>query len=259
MEWFRFNSGTLDNLKTQRLPAELFKVWINLLCLANEGTPRGCLPPPKNIAFRLRLGEPVMRKALAALRRASLLETCPDGCLRPHEWDDYQRPLTNAERQALFRLRQIQKGLENDGVTPGVTKRNDNVTLHVTTRPNLTRPDQTQPDPTSPTVDDNALISLATDLYENSLGSVNPMTADLLRELVDDLQKGACGAEALAEVGLRFAFAQTVRNKGRSMAYVGKVAQAWIDDGCPPAPGKGKPDVVDRARERIRREAGQAS
>ena len=136
--WFRFDSDTLDNRKAQALEPRLFKVWVNLLCLANESRQRGCLPPEKDIAFRLRLSAGECKQAIAALKKAKLLEQDPGGCLRMHDWDEYQRPLSNAERQALYRSRHAAVMPRNDGVTKSYAP--------VTTVPYGTLPDQDHTD-----------------------------------------------------------------------------------------------------------------
>lgn len=89
MEWFRFYSAALDDPKVQRLPAELFKVWVNLLCLANQGDVRGQLPAREDIAFRLRLSEAETDAALDALIARGLLDEV-DGALTPHNWGGRQ-------------------------------------------------------------------------------------------------------------------------------------------------------------------------
>ena len=53
--WFRFYVRTLNNPKVQRLPGNIFKGWLNLLCLAKETD--GSLPPVEDISFRLRLSK----------------------------------------------------------------------------------------------------------------------------------------------------------------------------------------------------------
>jgi len=34
--WFRFYNDALDNPKVQLLPSDLFKTWVNLLCIASR-------------------------------------------------------------------------------------------------------------------------------------------------------------------------------------------------------------------------------
>jgi len=91
MMWFRFYSGALDDPKVQRLTGDLFKVWVNLLCLANESEERGTLPSNDDIAFRLRLDDQQAADALRVLIRAGLLDQDEDGALHIHGWEARQK------------------------------------------------------------------------------------------------------------------------------------------------------------------------
>lgn len=90
MQWFRFYSEALDDPKVQRLPGDLFKAWVNLLCLANEADERGTLPTLDDIAFRLRLDDQKTADALRGLCRAGLLDGDADDGYSIHAWDKRQ-------------------------------------------------------------------------------------------------------------------------------------------------------------------------
>src|SRR5690242_13618173 len=90
MKWLRLYSDVLDDPKVQRLPAPLFKCWINLLCLASEGDKRGELPSLPDIAFRLRMGEDETRDALNQLIAAGLIDVPDAETFRPHNWNGRQ-------------------------------------------------------------------------------------------------------------------------------------------------------------------------
>lgn len=115
MRWFRFYHEALDDPKVQRLCPELFKAWVNILCLASEGTPRGSLPSVEDIAFRLRLDLETTTAHCLALEGAGLVEWV-DGFFQPHNWKGRQPP--------------------SDDVTPRVTKhrkeKEQPVTFHET-------------------------------------------------------------------------------------------------------------------------------
>jgi hypothetical protein len=51
--WFRYYDDAMDDPKVQRLSGDLFKTWVNLLCLASKSG--GKLPSNDDIAFRLRI------------------------------------------------------------------------------------------------------------------------------------------------------------------------------------------------------------
>lgn len=84
MPWFRFYAETLSDPKVQRLSPELFKAWVNLLCLASQND--GSLPSVDDIAFHLRLSASQAAQQLDDLVLAGLIDIMPDGALQPHNW-----------------------------------------------------------------------------------------------------------------------------------------------------------------------------
>jgi hypothetical protein len=91
MKWLRLYHEILDDPKVQRLEPALFKFWINFLCLANQGTPRGVVRKDAGeIAFALRISDDEAVTALAELERIGLIERVETG-LKPHNWDERQR------------------------------------------------------------------------------------------------------------------------------------------------------------------------
>ena len=87
--WLRLSDDVLDDPKVQKLPAPLFKIWVNLLCLANKGEQRGLLPDIESIAFRLRISDEEAEKAIATLTERGLLDTSEEG-VSPHNWNSWQ-------------------------------------------------------------------------------------------------------------------------------------------------------------------------
>lgn len=90
MKWFRMYSDALDDPKVQRLPGETFKAWVNLLCLANDGEPRGTLPCLSDIAFRLRMTPQEAAQLINELTARGLLDSGDDATLQPHNWNQRQ-------------------------------------------------------------------------------------------------------------------------------------------------------------------------
>lgn len=130
--WFRLYADLLDDPKVQRLPAPLFKTWINLLCLASRND--GLLPDVEDMAFALRMDADKLTIAIEDLTGRGLLDKGED--LRPHNWDERQfksdKDMTAAERQKQKRVRDRERKSQapvTDGVTRDVT---DGVTDHVT-------------------------------------------------------------------------------------------------------------------------------
>lgn len=90
MEWFRFYSDALRKRKVQALPATLFRAWINLLCLANDGEPRGTLPTDiSDIAFALRVKPDKAREILETLIERNLFDR-KDDRICAHNWEKRQ-------------------------------------------------------------------------------------------------------------------------------------------------------------------------
>jgi hypothetical protein len=90
MKWFRFYDGALHDPKVQRLPAPLFKDWVNLLCLASQNEPRGQLPDVPQIAFGLHKSLTATTRVLTSLTELGLLDSDGNGQRRPHNWDRRQ-------------------------------------------------------------------------------------------------------------------------------------------------------------------------
>ena len=97
--WFRFYVRTLNNPKVQRLPSNIFKGWVNLLCLAKETD--GVLPTVEDISFRLRLSKAKADDLISTLKTNGLI----DGN-KLHDWDDMQYPSdSSTERVQRYRER----------------------------------------------------------------------------------------------------------------------------------------------------------
>jgi hypothetical protein len=91
MNWFRFYHDALDDPKVQRLDAELFKSWINLLCLASKADERGCLPPIEDIAFALRVDESRAVAIVEQLTQRDLIDSDTECARQMHNWNGRQR------------------------------------------------------------------------------------------------------------------------------------------------------------------------
>lgn len=111
--WFKFYDGVLDDPKAQRLAPDVFKGWVNLLCLASKNA--GRLPSLPDIAFALRISDREAASLIDTLMAAGLLDD--DGeHMCPHNWDARQGiDGTNAERQRRFRERKKAERYERYG------------------------------------------------------------------------------------------------------------------------------------------------
>lgn len=105
--WFKFPEATLFDRRAQKLPAGLFRTYVNLLCARSWSG--GRLPSIEDAAFLLRTSVAVLTRRLEALKSAGLLAE------RDGEWiivDDGDEeltrpePLSGAERTKRWRERQ---------------------------------------------------------------------------------------------------------------------------------------------------------
>lgn len=146
--WFRLYDRLLDDPKAQRLPPDVFKGWINLLCLAARS--EGKLPGLSDIAFALRITDREADSLVTTLLDAGLLDDEPDGA-RPHNWDGLQfvtdADKSNAERQRRWRAKNGSKNSESVTGDRNVTKRlpEQNRTDNRTEQTRVTRADASRP------------------------------------------------------------------------------------------------------------------
>ncbi len=122
MHWLRLYTEVLDDPKIQRLPPDLFRAWVNCLCLARAH--EGVLPPVQDVAFRLRLSLEEAQAILAELQTARLLDD-HGGRLIPHNWAQRQFS-SDSSAERMKRLRQRRRDAtakrHSDGdVTANVT------------------------------------------------------------------------------------------------------------------------------------------
>ena len=133
--WLRFYVRTLNNPKVQRLPSNIFKGWVNLLCLAKETD--GMLPTIEDISFRLRLSKSKSEGLINTLKTNGLI----DGN-KLHDWDDMQYPSdSSTERVKQHR----ERNKERSGNVPS----NVPVTVQSRVEQNRTEQSRTEP-PISP-------------------------------------------------------------------------------------------------------------
>jgi hypothetical protein len=120
--WFRFHTGVVDDPKVQMLSPEMFKHWVNVLCIA--GKYDGELPAIAVTAFTLHMSEPKAAGILAKLHSLNLLDKT-EKSFKPHNWDGRQYKFdktdnTNADRQRRYRERHRNA---NSNAESGVTSK----------------------------------------------------------------------------------------------------------------------------------------
>jgi hypothetical protein len=112
MQWFRFYREVLDDPKVQRLPAHLFRTWVNLLCLGSENN--GKLPSVDDIAFKLRMSAQDAAQQLDELILAGLVDIEPNNSIVMHNWGVRQYA-SDDSKERVRRHRAKKSG--NDDVT----------------------------------------------------------------------------------------------------------------------------------------------
>jgi hypothetical protein len=111
--WFRLYDELLDDPKVQMMPPELFKAWVNILCLASRN--EGRLPSVHDMAFSLRMDETLLETFLKQMMERGLVDD--DGVsLFPHKWSERQFKSDSSTE----RVRKYREKLEETG---NVTKR----------------------------------------------------------------------------------------------------------------------------------------
>ena len=123
--WFRFYNDAVNDPKVQRLSGELFKAWVNILCLASKNG--GHVPTLADLSFILRVPEDRALAHIEALSAEGLLDKV-EGQYEPHNWSGRQfisdhADSTNAERQRRFRDRK-RNGVTSVTVTALDTEQN---------------------------------------------------------------------------------------------------------------------------------------
>lgn len=115
--WFRYYDEALDDPKVQRLSGDLFKTWINLLCLASKSG--GKLPSNDDIAFRLRISVQDAQLRTEDLIMAGLIDIGPDRALSMHGWTERQYVSdTSSERVRKHRKNKAETPCNGDETLP---------------------------------------------------------------------------------------------------------------------------------------------
>lgn len=102
--WFRFYNSAVHDPKVQRIPAEIFRFWINVLCLASSHG--GHLPSVDDMQFTLRMKPDKLSANIGKLVALGLLDQ-EGQTLSPHNWDARQfKSDGSTERVKRFRSKE---------------------------------------------------------------------------------------------------------------------------------------------------------
>lgn len=108
--WFRFYDDAVNDPKVQALPGDIFKSWVNLLCLASKCD--GLIKSTAEAAWWLRKNETKSAEIIKTLVAASLLDELDDGIYTPHNWKDRQyQSDSSSERVQRHRDKRAAAGL----------------------------------------------------------------------------------------------------------------------------------------------------
>lgn len=100
MKWFRFYNEALHDPKVQKLPGELFKTWVNILCIASK---YGGEIPVADLSHHLSHRYDRIDREVDELIRRGLL-TYGGGLIIPHNWFGRQYKYDNqVERIRRYR------------------------------------------------------------------------------------------------------------------------------------------------------------
>ena len=115
--WFRFHRKVVHNYTVQSLDPAMFRMWINLMCLADDD---GLLPPIDAVSFALHETKESVSSAFQTLQNETLIET--DGeTFHIARWKEKQyKSDTSTERVKRFRNRQ-----RNVSETPQIQNRTE--------------------------------------------------------------------------------------------------------------------------------------
>jgi hypothetical protein len=123
--WFRFYDDVLNDLKVQSLPGELFKAWVNLMCLTSKKD--GEAFAVDDVVFSLRITQAKAQAIIDELLKRELLDDTETGVVS-HNWNARQfKSDTSNDRVKRFRRRHS-NGECNVTVTPPETEQIQNRT-----------------------------------------------------------------------------------------------------------------------------------
>lgn len=113
--WFRFYNDAVNDPKVQKLSGDMFKAWVNLLCLASKGD--GAVVKA-DVQFLLRVTEKCARGIIEFMIEHNLFDDRGD-VVTPHNWDGRQFK-SDASNDRVKRYRDRKRNGECN-VTPAVT------------------------------------------------------------------------------------------------------------------------------------------
>ena len=99
MKWFRFYHASYRNPKVQEMRPELFRFWVNMLCVASESEERGTIPSEAHLGRALGLSKALVKRYCSDLEALVLLHRSDTGALTPHDWHALQPDSDDAAKR----------------------------------------------------------------------------------------------------------------------------------------------------------------
>lgn len=130
MKWFRFHTEALDDPKVQRLSPQLFKTWVNLLCIAGQNG--GKLLGIDDMAFKLRLSSQEAEQQISDLVLAGLIDIDQNRQMTPHNWQKRQYASDDSKDRVRKHRAKHKETAGNTEQPDTVTVCNGDVTVTVT-------------------------------------------------------------------------------------------------------------------------------
>lgn len=226
--------------------AELFKFWVNFLCVASESEDRGTVASEAHLRLALGLTKPTCSRYVSELEALSLLHRTEQGALRPHDWDELQ-PEGDDEGKRKKRQRQAKlQHTDNNTVTQNVP---GHVPGHVrdSRARALLEGDREGEGEENPPLPPPIVLGL---------GPEFDTVGEFAIQLAGDVswgrwvnQQGMCGHPAGT---IRRALEEASGAGKLSQAYVAAKLRGWASDGGPPkrkGENNGKTSVQQRPEE----------
>jgi hypothetical protein len=111
--WFRFYNDAVIDPKVQRLSGDMFKMWVNILCLASKF---GGALPKDDLQYSLRMSDADARQTIDFFIERNLLDDLGD-IVTPHNWDGRQYKSDNADPTNAERQKRYRESKSNGAVT----------------------------------------------------------------------------------------------------------------------------------------------
>lgn len=230
--WFRMYSEVLYDPKIQRLSPADFKIWVNLLCLANEGTRRGYLPDEQDIAYALRLPLAKVHSIIERFIEAHLLDT--DGvCLLPHNWEGRQFDSDGRETPGRKEWDERRRKVDgkwvtaprDDGETAAIAPRNGGALGAAEQIQNRTeqiqKQNRTEASPQNGGATDGVVLPVHRQ-FERSFGRIlSPMELEQINALMDEHPTGR----------IEYALREAAELNKRSVRYVQRICEKQAENG----------------------------